>query len=59
MSLACGNAYHDERGDVQDCTPEAKCRRCLEADIHDLKEQVASLQRALAHNRDRDSVVDG
>ena len=27
-------------------------------EIHDLKEQVASLQRALAHNRDRDSVVD-
>lgn len=26
-------------------------------EIHDLKEQVASLQRALAHNRDRDSVV--
>lgn len=59
MSLACGNAYHDERGDVQDCTEEVKCRRCLLADIADLKDQVASLQRSLAHNRDRDSEVVG
>ena len=33
--------------------------RTKDKEIHDLKEQVASLQRALAHNRDRDSVVDG
>lgn len=33
--------------------------KAKDKEIHDLKEQVASLQRALAHNRDRDSVVDG
>lgn len=32
--------------------------KAKDKEIHDLKEQVASLQRALAHNRDRDSVVD-
>ncbi len=33
--------------------------KAKDKEIHDLKEQVASLQRTLAHNRDRDSVVDG
>lgn len=27
--MACGLPYHDERGDVKDCEPEALCRRCL------------------------------
>lgn len=55
---SCSRPYHDEQGNVVDCTPEAPCRRCILADNGDLKEQVASLQRALAHNRDRDSEVD-
>ena len=33
--------------------------RTKDAEIFSLKEQVASLQRVLAHHRDSDSVVDG
>ena len=48
-----------ESGWVREALAEAALDiRTKDKEIHDLKEQVASLQRALAHNRDRDSVVD-
>ena len=33
----CGTSYHDERGEVQDCTPETPCRSCLVAEVERLR----------------------
>ena len=44
---------------VNDSEATEALLKAKDKEIHDLKDQVASLQRALAHNRDRDSVVDG
>ena len=41
---------------IKDLEAEVKAK---DREILDLKEQVASLQRSLAYNRDRDSEVDG
>lgn len=39
--MACGLPYHDEHGNVQDCEPEALCRRCL---LGVVREQAARLE---------------
>ena len=54
-----GNALWSSRPPVDVFTDMESEIKAKDKEIHDLKEQVASLQRALAHNRDRDSVVDG
>ena len=35
----CGTSYHDERGDVQDCTSVEPCRACLRQRIAQLEAQ--------------------
>lgn len=35
----CGTSYHDERGDVQDCTSVEPCRACLRRRIEQLEAQ--------------------
>ena len=35
----CGASYHDERGDVQDCTSVEPCRACLRRRIEQLEAQ--------------------
>ena len=35
----CGTSYHDERGDVQDCTSVEPCRACLRRRIAQLEAQ--------------------
>lgn len=32
IDKSCGLPYHDERGEVQDCTCRHPCRKCLEAE---------------------------
>lgn len=41
----CGTSYHDERGDVQDCTSVEPCRACLRRRIAQLEAQQRSLSK--------------
>lgn len=41
----CGTSYHDERGDVQDCTSVEPCRACLRRRIEQLEAQRGGAQR--------------
>lgn len=47
----CGNHYHDERGEVQDCTEKAPCRGCLEACIAELERTVKDHEEVHADKR--------
>jgi hypothetical protein len=62
---ACGQAYLDEQGHVQDCSEEAPCRKCLSVEVKRLEralgdagERAASLERVIRHLRDGDSVME-
>lgn len=40
----CGQAYHDERGEVQDCEEGALCRRCLERQLAEARAALLAYQ---------------
>ena len=44
----CGQTYHDERGEVQDCEEGALCRRCLERQLAEARAEVEALREEVA-----------
>ena len=54
----CGTSYHDERGEVQDCTPATPCRSCLVAEVERLREIVTDPDDVIADRKAVQVAVD-